>query len=94
MNEQLEDLRGRAKFHAMDEKRIYERMHNCEQSMEEYLEVYDTKLAELILLECVDICEQQRLKILNNPNDPSWTEHLADAQNNIKQHFGLDNKCS
>jgi hypothetical protein len=22
-----------------------------------------------------------------------WAEHLTDAQNNIKQYFGLDNKC-
>lgn len=42
-----------------------------------------------IARECIDICEQQRIKILNDPADPSWTEHLADVQNNIKQHFGV-----
>jgi|LakMenE01Jun11ns_1017448.scaffolds.fasta_scaffold7935688_2 hypothetical protein len=47
------------------------------------------KFAELIVQECVTICEQQRTKILQNPNDPSWTEHLAEVQINIKQHFGI-----
>jgi hypothetical protein len=47
------------------------------------------EFAELIVQECVTICEQQRTKILQNPSDPSWTEHLAEVQNNIKQHFGV-----
>jgi hypothetical protein len=46
------------------------------------------EFAELIVQECVTICEQQRTKILQNPNDPSWTEHLAEVQINIKQQFG------
>jgi hypothetical protein len=48
------------------------------------------KFAELIVRECVTICEQQRTKILQNPNDPSWTEHLAEVQTNIKQHFKVE----
>jgi hypothetical protein len=48
------------------------------------------KFAELIVRECVTICEQQRTKILQNPNDPSWTEHLAEVQTNIKQRFGVE----
>lgn len=48
------------------------------------------KFAELIVQECVTICEQQRTKILQNPNDPSWTEHLAEVQTNIKQHFKVE----
>jgi hypothetical protein len=47
------------------------------------------KFADLLIRECVTICEQQRTKILQNPNDPSWTEHLAEVQINIKQHFGI-----
>lgn len=45
------------------------------------------KFAELIVRECMDICEQQRLKILNNPDDPSWTEHLAECQINMDATF-------
>ena len=48
------------------------------------------EFAELIVRECVTICEQQRTKILQNPNDPSWTEHLTEVQTNIKQHFGVE----
>jgi len=54
-----------------------------------YMELNPEKFAELIVQECVTICEQQRTKILQNPNDPSWTEHLAEVQTNIKQHFGV-----
>jgi len=54
-----------------------------------YMELNPEKFAELIIQECVTICEQQRTKILQNPNDPSWTEHLAEVQTNIKQHFGV-----
>ena len=47
------------------------------------------KFAELIVRECAMICEQQRIKILNNPDDPSWTEHLTECQVTMKQHFGV-----
>lgn len=47
------------------------------------------KFAELILKDCYNILEKQRHKILSNPQDPSWTEHLADCQANIKNHFGI-----
>lgn len=47
------------------------------------------KLYELIVRDCMKFCEQQREKILENPNDPSWTEHLDEVQTNIKQHFGV-----
>lgn len=58
-------------------------------NMDSYDREAIAKFAELIVRECVDICEQQRMKILNNPNDPSWTEHLIEAQTNIRQHFGV-----
>lgn len=29
-------------------------------------------------------CEKQRQKIIANPNDPSWTEHLAESQMAIR----------
>lgn len=45
------------------------------------------KLTKLIVQDCINICEQQRLKILNNPNDPSWTEHLAECQITMEQTF-------
>jgi hypothetical protein len=48
------------------------------------------KFTELIVHGCMNICEQQRLKILNNPNDPSWSEHLAECQTAMQQMFLQD----
>lgn len=42
---------------------------------------------ELIVRKCIAICEQQRLKVLNNPDDPSWTEHLTECQTTIERTF-------
>jgi hypothetical protein len=54
MNERIEKLAEQARNYALDEKRIYERMHNTEQCMEEYREVYNKRFAELIVRECLD----------------------------------------
>jgi len=53
MNERIRELAVQARNYALDEKRIYERMHNTEQCMEEYREVYNKKFAELIVRECI-----------------------------------------
>jgi hypothetical protein len=79
MNEQLEDLRRRARFHAMDEKRIHERIHNCKQLMEEYLEVYDTKFAELIIQECMSVIGEENYDMLTGKANCT----------KIKRHFGV-----
>jgi hypothetical protein len=55
MNERIKELALQARNYALDEKRIYERMHNTEQCMEEYREVYNEKFAELIVRECLSI---------------------------------------
>jgi len=47
------------------------------------------KFANDILHRCVKIAETERMSILHNPNDPSWTEHLANVQTQIKQTFGV-----
>ena len=48
------------------------------------------RAVEAAVKECVTICEQQRVKILKNPADPSWTEHLAEVQSEMKQRFGVE----
>ena len=60
MNQRIKELAEQARNYALDEKRIYERMHNTEQCMEEYREVYNKKFAELIVKECADVayCHQ------------------------------------
>ena len=67
-------------------RELYEQCHHRYREHNINLE----KFAELIVWECVTICEQQRTKILQNPNDPSWTEHLVEVQTNIKQHFKVE----
>jgi DNA integrity scanning protein DisA with diadenylate cyclase activity len=54
MNERIKELAREARNYALDEKRIYERMHNTEQCMEEYREVYNKKFAELLVRECAN----------------------------------------
>jgi hypothetical protein len=54
MNERILELAVQARNHALDEQRIYERMHNTEQCMEEYREVYNEKFAELIVRDCAE----------------------------------------
>ncbi len=48
------------------------------------------RAVEAAVKECVTICERQRAKILKNPVDPSWTEHLAEVQSAMKQRFGVE----
>jgi hypothetical protein len=48
------------------------------------------RAVEAAVKECVTICERQRAKILKNPADPSWTEHLAEVQEAMKQRFSVD----
>jgi hypothetical protein len=48
------------------------------------------RAVEAAVKECVTICERQRMKILQNPNDPSWTEHLAEVQSAMKQRFSVE----
>jgi hypothetical protein len=56
MNERIQQLAVEARNYALDEKRIYERVHNTEQCMEEYRDVYNKKFAELIVAECLAEC--------------------------------------
>jgi hypothetical protein len=48
------------------------------------------RAVEAAVKECVTICEQQRVKILKNPADPSWTEHLAEVQSAMKKRFSVE----
>lgn len=32
----------------------------------------------------IDMLEARRLKIMSNPDDPSWTEHFAELQNEVR----------
>jgi DNA integrity scanning protein DisA with diadenylate cyclase activity len=80
MNERIKELAVQARNYALDEKRIYERMHNTEQCMEEYREVYNKRFAELIVQECQTVVE--------------WAISVDSTINRvpvlIKEHFGVE----
>jgi S-adenosylmethionine:diacylglycerol 3-amino-3-carboxypropyl transferase len=66
MNERIKELAVQARNYALDEKRIYERMHNTEQCMEEYREVYNEKFAELIVRECMSMSDELKAQYLTS----------------------------
>lgn len=84
MNERIKELAVQARNHALDEKRIYERMHNTEQCMEEYREVYNKRFAELIVQDCIDILAEYRGKVIWKNEDE--IQHPIFV---IQKHFGV-----
>jgi hypothetical protein len=80
MNERIKELALQARNYALDEKRIYERMHNTEQCMEEYREVYNEKFAELIVNQCADIAQQHNKSPVAAPLAIGYV---------IREHFGV-----
>lgn len=79
MNERIRELASQARNYALDEKRIYERMHNTEQCMEEYREVYNAKFAELIVRECIKVAMRSV-----GDDEPKEAWYL------IQEHFGVE----
>ena len=82
MNERIRELAVQARNYALDEKRIYERMHNTEQCMEEYREVYNKKFAELIVRECADLCDRFQARDVGM--------QPAECAGAIRKLFGVD----
>ena len=83
MNERIKELAVQARNHALDEKRIYERMHNTEQCMEEYREVYNKKFAELIVKKCASMAR------VFQSNEYNFTGDL-DLDEFMLKHFGVE----
>ena len=79
MNERIKELAVQARNYALDEKRIYERIHNTEQCMEEYREVYNKKFAELIVRECMKLNHDHF-----SDEDPYSIDSL------YRYHFGVE----
>jgi predicted flavoprotein YhiN len=90
MNQRIKELSSIAKNFTAEDAAHLSRVHNRTLSLDELGEIFTVKFAQLIVKECMAICEQQRVKILENPNDPSWTEHLAECQTNMQQIFGVE----
>ena len=92
MNERIRELAVQARNYALDEKRIYERMHNTEQCMEEYREVYNKKFAELIVRECVGLAldEKQRYRNISHRDMLECAVAMDNYQLLLKEHFGVE----
>ena len=71
MNERIKQLAEQAKKHALD---AMIKITDKEQALKVYSETYDTKFAELIVLECAEIADTA---------EPFLSSDL------IKQHFGV-----
>jgi uridine kinase len=87
MNERIKELAEQARNHALDEKRIYERMHNTEQCMEEYREVYNKRFAELIVRECMECADIVGKSNLTSGYPNSTAHHIKQK---IREHFGVE----
>jgi molecular chaperone GrpE (heat shock protein) len=100
MNERIKELAVQARNHALDEKRIYERMHNTEQCMEEYREVYNKKFAELIVKECMTMSDELKAQYLTSRKSTmDFDEKHIYAEGEaacdilrykMKKHFGVE----
>ena len=100
MNERIKELAVQARNYALDEKRIYERIHNTEQCMEEYREVYNKKFAELIVEECMTMCDTVSADYLKHrkgafdfqdKNIYAEGEAACDIlRYKMKKHFGVE----
>ena len=90
MNERIKELAVQARNYALDEKRIYERIHNTEQCMEEYREVYNKKFAELIVQECMNIVSNQTTLDTNEDFREGFNHGLKYAWTDIRKHFGVE----
>ena len=80
MNERIKELAEQAKKYALD---AMIKITDKEQALKVYSESYDTKFAELIVKECLDIVNRKEYSY--HEADPLWeTAQL------IKQHFGVE----
>ena len=66
MNERMIELVIQARNYALDQKRHYERVHNTEQCLEEYREVYNEKFAELIVQDCMTMSDELKAQYLTS----------------------------
>ncbi len=44
---------------------------------------HDSTHSSSIIESVIELVERRRLKVLNNANDPSWTEHFSELKNEI-----------
>ena len=82
MNERIRLLAEQAKKYALD---AMIKITDKEQALKVYSESYDTKLAELIVQECIE-----QASIGNGHGNNQWDRALTFSAKNIKEHFGVE----
>lgn len=79
MNERIQELSEQAKEYAL--KAMLE-IADLEKALEVYMESFDTKIAELIIRECIDIAYEYDAPKMSGPG--------MIIAGRIQDHFGLD----
>ena len=92
MSSRIKELVIQARAYALDQKRRYESIHNTEQCLEDYREVYNIKFAELIIRECLAIVEPssyQKAYPDNMLGGIDGLELLYNRAERIREHFDV-----
>ena len=84
MNERIKELAGQAKKYALD---AMIKITDKEQALKVYSETYDTKFAELIVLECA--VQSMSIGRYNTPSGITPDLAIAIAVG-LKKHFGVE----
>ena len=81
MNERIKQLAEKAKKYALD---AMIKITDKEQALKVYSETYDTKFAELIVQECLAICDEVQWQY------GQYTFTATTVKNRVKEHFGIE----
>jgi hypothetical protein len=82
MNERIRQLAEQAKKYALD---AMIKITDREQALKVYSESYDTKFAELIVKECVAICQD-----VDGEDNIDAKSGRQDCAVEIREHFGVE----
>jgi hypothetical protein len=85
MNERIQELAEQAWRATSDEVAHLNRIHNRSYSQDEITDIFEIKFAELIFRELLELFEAAKV---NQEDDVDYG--LEEAQNIIKEHFGVE----
>jgi hypothetical protein len=86
MNERIKQLAEQAKKYALD---AMIKITDKEQALKVYSETYDTKFAELIVKECMRMCEVTEMSFVTHGCDVEASGAITVKQF-IAEHFGFE----
>ena len=86
MNERIQQLAEQAKKYALD---AMIKITDKEQALKVYSETYDTKFAELIIDECLRMCDCADVSFLEHHYSRE-ADGASSVKIFIKEHFGVE----